>query len=86
MRTVASIAVAAVFSAVPSHAKEVCGGSELERYFPQIAHNPKDSCEERALAEWAIRSFTREEMIANREKLDRSAPIGATCKEMPAAN
>lgn len=79
---------------------------ELDRYFPQLAHNPKDACEERALAEWAtreklrfdlrpafnmrhepagnlflIRSFTREEMIANREKLDHSAPIGATCKK-----
>jgi hypothetical protein len=79
---------------------------ELERYYPQIAHNPKDSCEERALVEWAIReklrwdlrpahdmrnqpagklffirSFTQEEMVANREKLDRFAPIGATCKK-----
>ena len=79
---------------------------ELERYFPQIAHNPKDSCEERALVEWAtreklrfdlraaldmrgqpagnlflLRSFTHEEMVANREKLDRLAPIGATCKK-----
>jgi hypothetical protein len=79
---------------------------ELERYFPQIAHNPKDSCEERALVEWAqreklrfdlrpafdmrnqpagnlflLRSFTNEEMVANRDKLDRSAPIGATCKK-----
>jgi hypothetical protein len=79
---------------------------ELERYFPQVAHNPKDSCEERALVEWAqreklrfdlrpafdmrnqpsgnlflLRSFTNEEMVANREKLDRSAPIGATCKK-----
>src|SRR3954469_7077630 len=77
---------------------------ELDRYFPQIAHNPKDSCEERALGEWArrenlrfdlrpavdignrpsgniflLRSFTHEEMIANREKLEHSAPIGATC-------
>ena len=79
---------------------------ELERYFPQIAHKPRDSCEERALVEWAqreklrfdlrpafdmrnqptgnlflLRSFTNEEMVANREKLDRSAPVGATCKK-----
>jgi hypothetical protein len=78
---------------------------ELERYFPQIAHKPKDSCEERALVEWAqrenlrfdlraavdmrnqptgnlflLRSFTQEEMIANRQKLEQSAPIGATCR------
>jgi hypothetical protein len=78
---------------------------ELERYFPQIAHKPKDACEERALVEWAekealrydlrpvfdsanrpsgklflLRSFTAEEMASNREKLDRSAPLGATCK------
>jgi hypothetical protein len=79
---------------------------ELERYFPQIAHKPKDSCEERALVEWAqreklrfdlrpafdmqnqptgnlflLRSFTNEEMVANREKLDRSAPRGVTCRK-----
>ncbi len=79
---------------------------ELERYFPQIAHNPKDSCEERALVEWAqreklrfdlrpsfdmrnrpagnlflLRAFTQEEMVTYRERLDRSAPIGATCKK-----
>jgi hypothetical protein len=78
---------------------------EIDRYFPQIAHNPKDACEERALVEWAqreklrfdvrpalnsrnqpagnlffLRSFTSEEMASNREKLDWSAPIGATCK------
>lgn len=79
---------------------------ELDRYFPKIAHKPKDSCEERALIEWAqreklrfelrpafdmqnqptgnlflIRSFTNEEMVANREKLERSAPVGVTCKK-----
>jgi hypothetical protein len=79
---------------------------ELERYFPQIAHKPKDSCEERALVEWAqreklrfelrpafdmqnqptgnlflLRSFTNEEMVANREKLARSSPLGTTCKK-----
>jgi len=79
---------------------------ELERYFPQIAHKPKDSCEERALVEWAqreklrfdlrpafdmqnqptgnlflLRSFTNEEMVANREKLNRSTAVGATCKK-----
>lgn len=78
---------------------------ELDRYFPQIAHKPKDACEERALVEWArreklrfelrpafderdqpsgkiflVRSFTHEELIANREKLQRLAPIGATCR------
>jgi hypothetical protein len=77
---------------------------ELDRYFPQIAHKPKDACEERALVEWArreklrfelrpafdqrnqpsgkiflVRSFTHEELVANREKLERLAPIGATC-------
>ena len=79
---------------------------ELDRYFPMLASKPKDSCEERALVEWAqreklrfelrpsfdiqnrpaghmflIRSFTKEELAANREKLDRSAPVGATCKK-----
>jgi len=78
---------------------------ELDRYFPQIAHKPKDACEERALVEWArreklrfelrpafnernqpsgkiflVRSFTHEELVANREKLERLAPIGATCR------
>jgi hypothetical protein len=32
---------------------------ELERYYPQIAHNPKDSCEETALVEWAQREKLR---------------------------
>ena len=79
---------------------------ELEKYYPQLAHNPKDACEEQALVEWAkreglrydlrpafdsanrpagnlflLRSFTAEEMASNREKLDRSAPIGATCNK-----
>jgi hypothetical protein len=79
---------------------------EIDRYFPQIAHNPKDACEERALVAWAqkeklrfdlrpvfdsqkrpagnlffLRSFTQEEMESNREKLERSAPRGATCKK-----
>lgn len=79
--------------------------SELDRYFPQIAHKPRDSCEERALVEWAereklrfdvrpafdsrhrpsgnlflLRAFTKEEMVSYREKLDRSAPLGAGCK------
>jgi hypothetical protein len=78
---------------------------EIDRYFPEIAHKPQDSCEERALVEWAqreqlrfdvlqaidsqnrpsgslflLRSFTKEEMMSNREKLDKSAPRGATCK------
>jgi len=78
---------------------------QLERAFHQIATNPKDGCEERALVDWArreglryelapalnsrnepaghlflIRSFTYEEMVANREKFDRSAPKGARCK------
>ena len=77
---------------------------EMERYFPQVAHNPKDACEERALVEWAqrerlrfdlrpaldsqnrpagnlffLRSFTYEEMVSNREKLEKSAPVGSTC-------
>lgn len=77
---------------------------EIDRYFPEIAHNPKDACEERALVEWAqkeklrfdllpaldsqnrpagnlffLRSFTYEEMVSNRERLERSAPTGATC-------
>jgi hypothetical protein len=79
---------------------------ELERYFPVIAHKAKDSCEERALIEWAkrekvrfdlrpafdsrnqpagnlflIRSFTNEELVVNREKLERAAPKGATCEK-----
>jgi len=32
---------------------------ELEKYFPQIAHLPKDSCEENALVEWAKREKLR---------------------------
>ena len=28
-----------------------------------------------------LRSFTNEEMVANREKLDRAAPLGATCRK-----
>jgi hypothetical protein len=79
---------------------------ELEKYYPQLAHNPKDACEEQALVEWAqreglrydlrpafdnanrpvgnlflIRSFTAEELASNREKLNSSAPRGATCKK-----
>ena len=79
---------------------------EIDRYFPVIAHKPKDSCEERGLVEWAqreklrydlraahdsqnrpvgnlflLRSFTQEEMDSNREKLDKSAPRGATCRK-----
>ena len=77
---------------------------ELERFYPQIAHKPKDACEERALVEWAekeklrfdlrqgydirkkpsgnlvlLRAYTKEEMASYREKLDKEAPIGATC-------
>jgi hypothetical protein len=81
---------------------------ELEKYFPQIAHNPKDSCEEKALVEWAtreklrfdvrptvdaagrpsgnnlflLRAYTAEEMATYREKLDKSAPIGMTCRRV----
>jgi hypothetical protein len=78
---------------------------ELERYYPQIAHNPRDSCEEKALVEWAereklrfdirqaydmknrpsgklffLRPFNQEELTSYREKLDKEAPLGATCK------
>ena len=78
---------------------------ELERYYPQIAHNPKDSCEEKALVEWAqreklrfdlrqaydmkkrpagklflLRAFNQEELVSYRQKLDKEAPLGATCK------
>ena len=78
---------------------------ELERYYPQIAHNPKDSCEEKALVEWAqreklrfdlrqaydmkqrpsgklflLRAFNQEELASYRQKLDKEAPLGATCK------
>lgn len=78
---------------------------ELDRYFPQVAHKPKDACEERALVAWAqreklrfdlreaydlqkrpsgnlflLRAYTKEEMVSYREKLEKAAPIGATCK------
>ena len=33
--------------------------NELDRYFPQIAHRPRDACEERALVEWAQREGLR---------------------------
>ena len=81
---------------------------ELEKYFPQIAHNPKDACEEQALVEWAkreklrydvrptvdaagrptgrnlflLRAYTAEEMATYRDKLDRSAPVGMTCRKV----
>jgi hypothetical protein len=32
---------------------------ELDRYFPEIAHKPRDACGERALAEWAEREELR---------------------------
>src|SRR3954470_9981624 len=32
---------------------------ELEKYYPQLAHNPKDACEERALVEWARKEGLR---------------------------
>jgi hypothetical protein len=78
---------------------------EIDRYFPEIAHKPKDSCEERALVEWGkreklrfdvrrgfdgqdrpagglflLRSFTNEEMVSNRERLDRFVLNDASCK------
>jgi hypothetical protein len=78
---------------------------EIDRYFPEIAHKPRDPCEERALVEWAnreklrfdvrqgfdgqdrpagslflLRSFTNEEMVSNREKLDKFVQKDATCK------
>lgn len=40
---------------------------ELERYFPQIAHLPRDACEERALVEWAQKEKLRFDL---RETLD----------------
>ena len=81
---------------------------ELDRYFPEIAHKPRDACEERALAEWAkrenlrydlkpsfdmsnrpagnlflLRAYTREEMLAYREKLERHAPKDVRCGTAP---
>jgi len=42
------------------HASDVVAAErEAEKYFPQVAHLLKDSCEERAFVEWATRERLR---------------------------
>jgi hypothetical protein len=47
---------------------------QLEMYFPQIAHRPKDSCEESALVEWGQREGLRYDLRASID--DRNRPAG----------
>jgi hypothetical protein len=47
---------------------------ELDRYFYEIAHNPRDPCEERALVEWARRERLRFVLAPSRNS--RNEPAG----------